>query len=81
MTSPTLQELEHLARDAGAILRAGYSKEHQISYKGVIDLVTEIDRASEEFLLGEINKRWPGSNVGRVPRPNAIIVSAPIQIE
>lgn len=63
MTSPTLQELEHLARDAGAILRAGYSKEHQISYKGVIDLVTEIDRASEEFLLGEINKRWPGSYI------------------
>jgi len=63
MTSPTLQELEHLARDAGAILREGYSKEHQISYKGVIDLVTEIDHASENFLLGEINKRWPGSYI------------------
>jgi len=63
MTSPTLQELEHLARNAGAILREGYSKEHQISYKGVIDLVTEIDRASEEFLLSEINQRWPGSYI------------------
>ena len=63
MTSPTLQELEHLARDAGSILREGYSKEHQISYKGVIDLVTEVDHASEKFLLGEINKRWPGSYI------------------
>lgn len=63
MTSPTLQELERLARDAGAILRAGYSQKHQVSYKGVIDPVTEIDRASEEFLLGEINKRWPGSYI------------------
>jgi len=63
MTSPTLQELERLARASGAILRAGYNKEHQVSYKGVIDLVTEVDRASEEFLLGEINKRWPGSTI------------------
>ncbi len=63
MTSPTLQELGRLAREAGAILRAGYNTEHQVSYKGVIDLVTEVDRASEEFLLGEINKRWPGSYI------------------
>jgi myo-inositol-1(or 4)-monophosphatase len=63
MTSPSLHELEHLARQAGRILRAGYEKEHQVSYKGVIDLVTEVDRASEDFLLGEINKRWPGSHI------------------
>lgn len=63
MTSPTLQELERLARDAGVILREGYSKEHQVSFKGVIDLVTEIDHASEDFLLGEINKCWPGSHI------------------
>ena len=63
MTAPTLSELEDLARRAGEILRAGYSQEHQVSYKGVIDLVTEIDRLSEDFLLAEISKRWPGSYV------------------
>ncbi|MGE5073062.1 MAG: inositol monophosphatase family protein [Anaerolineae bacterium] len=63
MTSPTLEELERLAEQAGEILRAGYNKEHKVSYKGVIDLVTEVDRASEEFLLGEINRRWPGSYI------------------
>ncbi len=63
MTSPTLKELEHLAEQAGAILRAGYDKEHQVAYKGVIDLVTEVDRASEDFLLGEIKKHWPGSHI------------------
>lgn len=63
MTSPTRNELEILARQAGEILRAGYDKDHKVSYKGVIDLVTEIDRASEDFLLGEINKRWPGSYI------------------
>jgi myo-inositol-1(or 4)-monophosphatase len=63
MTFPTRSELEALARQAGEILRAGYNKDHQVSYKGVIDPVTEIDRASENFLLGEINKRWPDSYI------------------
>ncbi len=60
MSSPTLGQLAQLARQAGAILRDGYQKEHQVEYKGVIDPVTEVDRASEDYLLGEIQKRWPG---------------------
>ena len=56
---PTLADLEQLARGAGSILREGYSKEHQISYKGVIDLVTETDHASEAFLINEIQTRYP----------------------
>jgi myo-inositol-1(or 4)-monophosphatase len=63
MKSPTLSEIENLARRAGAILRAGYDHEHQVVYKGLIDLVTETDRASEDFLLGEINQHWPGSHI------------------
>ena len=60
---PTLIEIETLARGAGAILKDGYNKEHQVTYKGVIDLVTEVDHASEDFLLAEINRRWPGSHI------------------
>ena len=63
MIFPTLIELEHLARQAGEILRAGYSKDHKVIYKGVIDPVTEVDHASEDLLLAEINKRWPGSYI------------------
>lgn len=63
MAYPTLPELELLARQSGEILRAGYNNDHKVTYKGVIDLVTEIDHASEDFLLGEINKRWPGSYI------------------
>ncbi len=63
MAQPTISELEELARRAGSILRQSYNKKHQVSYKGVIDLVTEADRASEDFLLGEINQRWPGSYI------------------
>ena len=61
--TPTLSELERLAREAGAILRAGYSKEHQVNYKGVIDLVTEVDHQSEAFLLGEIQGKYPGHHI------------------
>ncbi len=56
---PTLAYLETLARGAGAILRDGYDKEHQVDYKGVIDLVTEIDRQSEEFLLQRVRADFP----------------------
>lgn len=60
---PTLSDLERLAREAGAILRDGYNKDHTIHYKGEIDLVTEADHASEAFLLGEIQARFPDSHI------------------
>lgn len=60
---PKLSDLEQLARGAGEILRAGYNKEHQINYKGVIDLVTEIDHASEDYLLKEIRSRFPATSI------------------
>jgi myo-inositol-1(or 4)-monophosphatase len=60
---PTLSYVENLARQSGAILRAGYDKEHQVGYKGVIDLVTEVDHQSEEFLLGEVQKAFPGHHI------------------
>ena len=60
---PTLSYLENLARQAGAILRDGYEKEHQVGYKGVIDLVTEVDHQSEKFLLDEVRKDFPGHHI------------------
>jgi myo-inositol-1(or 4)-monophosphatase len=60
---PTLSYLENLARQAGAILRAGYDTEHQVGYKGVIDLVTEVDHQSEKFLLGEVQKDFPDHHI------------------
>jgi len=60
---PGLSYLENLARQAGEILRAGYSKEHQVGYKGVIDLVTEVDHQSEAFLLSEVQKDFPDHHI------------------
>jgi len=62
-TKPSLSDVETLARQAGEILRAGYEREHQVDYKGVIDLVTEVDRQSEAFLLAEIQRRFPGHQI------------------
>ena len=60
---PELKDLEELARGAGEILRAGYQREHQVNYKGVIDLVTEVDHQSEAYLLGQIQKRFPDNHI------------------
>lgn len=60
---PTLAYLENLAREAGAILRAGYDTEHQVDYKGVIDLVTEVDHQSEAYLLGEVQRDFPEHHI------------------
>lgn len=60
---PTLSFLENLAREAGAILREGYDKQHEVSYKGVIDLVTEVDHQSEEFLLGKVRSEFPNHHI------------------
>jgi myo-inositol-1(or 4)-monophosphatase len=69
---PILSDLERLARQAGEILRRGYEQEHQVDYKGAIDLVTEMDHRSEELLLGEIQRLFPGhqmvsEEIGLVP--------------
>lgn len=67
--APSLPDLERLARQAGEILRNGYvsrpgfGRELQVSYKGVIDLVTDVDHASEAFILGEIRQRFPSHQV------------------
>ncbi len=66
---PTLTDLETLARQAGAILRAGYNPRpgngegHKIHYKGEIDLVTEYDRRSEDYILGEIRQNFPRDRI------------------
>src|SRR5262245_44753616 len=44
---------------AGAIQRARYGQKLDIRFKGVIDLVTDVDRACEEAILDTIRSRFP----------------------
>jgi len=59
----TIEYLENLARQAGEIQKAGYNKEHQVGYKGVIDLVTEVDHKCEAYLLGEVRRDFPDHHI------------------
>ena len=60
---PTLENLQQLARQAGNILFEGYEGVHQVDYKGVIDIVTEVDHQSESYLLGQIQHLFPGHQI------------------
>lgn len=69
VTTPTLSDLERLAREAGEILRQGYSarpgneRRVQVKYKSEIDPVTEFDHRSEAFLVGEIRRLFPDHRI------------------
>jgi len=60
---PTIDELIRMAKGAGKILKDGFGKQHEIKMKGVIDLVTEVDRQSEEFLISKIHNMHPGDTI------------------
>ncbi len=60
---PTLENVIEIAQQAGEILRTGFGQKHQVEFKGEIDLATEIDHQSEEFILGEIERLFPGHAV------------------
>ena len=61
--TPTLTDLTSLARHAGGLLRDGYGKRHAINHKGRIDMVTEMDRLSEDYLVGQIRANFPGHTI------------------
>jgi myo-inositol-1(or 4)-monophosphatase len=60
---PTLFELKSWALQAGEILRAGVGQEHRIRLKGAVNLVTEMDQRSEDFLLKEIRSHYPSHSI------------------
>lgn len=51
------------ARDAGRILRESFGKVQQIKYKGEVDLVTEVDEASERLIVGRIREHFPDHQI------------------
>jgi len=63
MKFPTLSFLETIARQAGSLLLTGFRGEYQVFHKGEIDLVTEIDRLSEAYLVGEVRRNFPDHSI------------------
>lgn len=60
---PRIDELIRLAKGAGKILKDGFGKQHEIKMKGVIDLVTEIDKQAEDYLITKIRNMHPGDMI------------------
>ena len=64
--NPTLFELKSWAMQAGEILKAGVGQEHRIRLKCVVNLVTEMDQRSEDFLVKEIRAHYPDHSISDV---------------
>jgi myo-inositol-1(or 4)-monophosphatase len=47
------------ARKAGEVLRAAFGIEHDITYKGEVDLVTEVDAEAEQVIRNELLGTFP----------------------
>ncbi len=60
---PTLQEIIDIAQKAGEILREGFGTVLNIRHKGRIDLVTEMDQHSEDFILSRIKQHYPDDSI------------------
>ncbi len=58
-----LEIASNAARAAGDILRAGWGKAHDIEFKGAVNLVTEVDRASEALILDHLRAATPDINI------------------
>jgi myo-inositol-1(or 4)-monophosphatase len=52
-----------LARKAGEIIQAGYGRIEQIDRKSRRDVVTDVDFRSEELVISEIRRRFPGDAI------------------
>jgi myo-inositol-1(or 4)-monophosphatase len=60
---PSLSDLITLAHQAGDILRTSFGQLLQVNHKGVIDLVSDADRRSEQFLISYIHQHFPRDTI------------------
>jgi myo-inositol-1(or 4)-monophosphatase len=61
--SDILPMVESIARQAGAVLISGFGNVRHIRQKGVIDLVTEFDKRSEEVILSSLQQEFPDHSI------------------
>jgi myo-inositol-1(or 4)-monophosphatase len=58
-TQPTLNQVVTWAKTAGELVYAGFEEEHIIGFKSAVDVVTEMDKSSETFILEQIRGNFP----------------------
>ena len=54
-----LEEARGAALEAGRMLRSGLDAGRQVSYKGVVDLVTNFDQQAQELIFGRLAAAFP----------------------
>lgn len=47
------------AKDAGALIKAGFYREKNITFKDVTDMVTETDRQCESTIIEYLRSKFP----------------------
>ena len=62
-TQEQIAAVSAIAKGAGAILHKHYSIPVNVHHKGYIDLVTDADKASEEYVKEAILKRFPDHGI------------------
>ena len=55
-----LEAAKAAAREAGGLLRENVDKRGEIMFKGTVDLVTHIDRKSQEMIFRRLSAAFPG---------------------
>src|SRR5262252_4580402 len=61
MAKNYLQAAIEIAQQAGKILMEEFSRPLDIRYKGdEVDIVTQADKRSEQFIVGCLNREFPG---------------------
>lgn len=58
-----VKDATEIARGAGARILELRSKKRQVSYKSARDMVTEVDQASENYIISRINDLHPQHNI------------------
>ncbi len=58
-----LNAAQDIAYTAGALLREAYDQPRQITHKGVVDLVTQADRAADELIIQSLQKAYPDHSI------------------
>ena len=54
---------EETARGAGSILRTNWGRQQSVHFKGEINLVTDVDRESEAYIMGRIRSSFPDHGI------------------
>ena len=52
-----------IAHEAGALLKDNFGREQEVGYKGRINLVTEMDKRSEQLIITRLNEAFPGDDI------------------